>query len=114
MPTVGIKLLETMAALIAGAPGAGRRDVVAAIAARTALVASADRRLSLHGVVAVVGGMQPAMEAGADLPSGHPGHVPGLDAGAYRHSDDLSVRPMKLEQRYLDGKHDENHLYRQN
>jgi putative intracellular protease/amidase len=50
-----------MAALIAGAPGAGRRDVVAAIAAGTAVVASADRRLSLHGVVAVVGCRQPAM-----------------------------------------------------
>jgi hypothetical protein len=40
-----------MAALIAGAPEA-----------RTVVVAYADRRLSLHGVVAVVGGMQPAME----------------------------------------------------
>jgi hypothetical protein len=53
-----------MAALNAGAPGAGRGDIVNAVAARTAVVASADRRLSLHGLVAVVGTMQPAMGVG--------------------------------------------------
>ncbi|KAK1663013.1 hypothetical protein QYE76_051172 [Lolium multiflorum] len=56
-------IIEAMAALNAGAPGAGRGDIVNAVA-RTAVVASADRRLSLHGVVAVVGTMQPAMGVG--------------------------------------------------
>jgi hypothetical protein len=58
------QIIEAMAALNAGAPGAGRRDIVNVVAARTTMVASADRRLSLHGVVAVVGAMQPAMGVG--------------------------------------------------
>jgi hypothetical protein len=47
-----------MPSIAAAAPGRGRGDGVAAVAARTAVVASADRRLTLHGVVAVIGGLQ--------------------------------------------------------
>jgi hypothetical protein len=47
-----------MPSIAVGAPGRGRGDGVAAVAARTAVVASADRRLTLHGVVAVIGGLQ--------------------------------------------------------
>jgi hypothetical protein len=45
----------------AGAMGGSRRDLVAVVAARTSVVASVDRRLSLHGVVSMVGGLQPTM-----------------------------------------------------